>query len=69
MTALLLLLFGLLFIAPGTANAIAEDDTSWSCATMGNHICGPGIEPPSVPASVIVVPLPDGSRYYLTESE
>jgi hypothetical protein len=65
----ILFLLAMLFIAPGTANAIAEDDAGWNCATMGNHICGPGIEPPSVPASAIVVPLPDGSRYYLTESE
>ncbi len=61
-----LLVIALLFAAPATANAIAEDDTGWNCATMGNSVCGPGVRPPTWPAYCDDVRLyPSGSTAWI----
>lgn len=31
--------------APAPAPVVAEDDTAWDCASMGNDVCGPGSVP------------------------
>ena len=44
---------------------VDEDSPYWNCATMGNHECGPGIEPATVPVGWTHVTLPNGNTLWI----